>query len=304
VRWVVLLLLPLTACYRPTYRDCAVACGSEGCPVGYTCIDGFCRASGANLTEACVDAPPPPPGDTDDDTITDDMDNCPLHANTAQANEDSDEFGDACDPCPPFPPPDNNDQDGDGVGNGCDPNPTVGGDTLVLFEGFNAMPTDATIAGSWIFMDGQARISDSTLGGPPSDVVWTRTVPMNESVLARIRISNLAGASAAAGIVTQLSSTNGFSCLAGFDSASNPKLMLRNRMNTIVGSSDATNLTGSSYLLDERRTGQDYRCSAPAITATRAMYTSTMTPSTTAQYGLRVYDASALFDWVMVVGSP
>jgi hypothetical protein len=300
-RWLLIVLLPLAACYAPKYGDCSVACGNADCPVGLSCVDGFCRASNADLGTRCIDAPP---GDSDNDTITDDKDNCPTVENTDQANEDKDEFGDVCDPCPPFPDADNNDTDGDKVGNGCDPNPEMIGDSIVMFEGFNELPSDALIVGNWTFIDGQARVSDSTLDMSVSDVVWMRTVSANESVLARIKISNLAGASAAAGIVSQLSATNGFSCVAGVDSGSNPKLMLRNRLNTIVDSSAAMDITVDPYLLDERRIGQEYRCNASAITMTRAMYTSTMAPATTAQFGLRAYDASAQYDWVMIVASP
>jgi hypothetical protein len=296
----VLVLLPIAACYRPTYSDCAIACGSVGCPVGLSCVDGFCRTSNAELANRCVDAPP---GDLDGDTIADDVDNCPQISNTDQANEDGDMLGDACDPCPPFAD-DNNDGDGDGVGNGCDPNPALKGDVIVLFEGFHSPPTDAEITGNWMFMDDQARTSDSTLDSSISDIVWTRTVPLNETVLAQITISNLTGAKAAAGIVTQLSATNGFSCLAGLDDVSAPALQLRNRNNTINDQITATGVTGRTYMLDETRLGQLYKCSAPDIATSRTMYTSTVAPSTTAKFGLRAYDSSAHFDWVMVVGSP
>ena len=297
-------LLPLAACYGPTYRDCAIACGSEGCPVGMACVDGFCRASGANAS--CVDAPPPPPGDGDGDTVTDDMDNCPMVKNTDQANEDMDEYGDVCDPCPVFGGIDNNDKDGDLVGNGCDPNIDVGGDVIVLFDGFNARPETATITGDWTFVDGQARISDSAVDGIPSDIVWMLDIPANEVMLARIYIANLAGASAAAGIVGQLGANNGFSCVAGVDSGNNQKVMIRNRLNTIVDSqvADESVTGGEPYTIDMSRFGQDYRCNAPDKIPMRAMYTSTMTPSTTAQYGLRVYDASAHYNWIMVVSTP
>ena len=297
------VLLPLAACYRPTYRDCAVACENAGCPNGLTCIAGFCRANGMS-EPACVDAPPGPPNDVDNDSVLNEQDNCPERANTDQANEDKDAFGDVCDPCPVFGDPDNNDMDGDGVGNGCDPNPMDAGDVLVLFHGFNEMPTDAAITGNWIFIDGQARISDSTLGGPPADLVWTRSVPANESVLARIKIANLAGPSAAAGIISQLSASNGFSCVVGFDSASNQKLMLRNRVNTIVDGPAAMDITVEPFTMDERRTGQEYKCYAPKVAPMNAMYASTVTPSTATQYGLRAYDTTAQYDWVMVIGSP
>jgi hypothetical protein len=53
--------------------------------------------------------------DDDNDTIADDLDNCPFVANADQADRDGDGIGDACDPL------DNRDSDGDGVSNGPTP---------------------------------------------------------------------------------------------------------------------------------------------------------------------------------------
>lgn len=78
---------------------------------------------------------PPPANDNDGDTILDEVDNCPLVANTDQHDEDGDDRGDACDPCPQFAA-DDADGDGDGIGDACDPRPTMGGDVLVRFDGF------------------------------------------------------------------------------------------------------------------------------------------------------------------------
>ncbi len=58
--------------------------------------------------------------DFDGDSIPDDVDNCPLTANPAQADGDGDGFGDACDNCPINANPAQTDGDGDGVGDVCD----------------------------------------------------------------------------------------------------------------------------------------------------------------------------------------
>jgi hypothetical protein len=53
------------------------------CPPGAECTGGECLGN-----------------DADDDGVPDEMDNCPLVANTDQADSDGDYLGDACDPCP------------------------------------------------------------------------------------------------------------------------------------------------------------------------------------------------------------
>ena len=71
--------------------------------------------------------------DADGDHITDLQDNCPVAANTNQADIDSDGIGDACDPdidsdgiandqdnCPSVSNAQQQDEDGDGVGDACD----------------------------------------------------------------------------------------------------------------------------------------------------------------------------------------
>ncbi|WP_417909518.1 thrombospondin type 3 repeat-containing protein [Candidatus Electronema sp. PJ] len=81
----------------------------------------------------CAPTPPPPILDTDNDGIYDDEDNCPLDANTDQADLDKDGLGDVCDNdddndtildpadnCPITPNPDQADLDKDGFGNVCD----------------------------------------------------------------------------------------------------------------------------------------------------------------------------------------
>jgi len=63
----------------------------------------------------------PPLVDSDNDGVPDSTDNCPINANTDQANADSDVSGDACDVCPLDSA---NDSDGDGVCGNIDNCPT------------------------------------------------------------------------------------------------------------------------------------------------------------------------------------
>ena len=59
--------------------------------------------------------------DGDGDSVVNINDNCPLVANTSQADWDHDGVGDACDNCPIVANPDQADSDGNGVGNACAP---------------------------------------------------------------------------------------------------------------------------------------------------------------------------------------
>lgn len=61
-------------------------------------------------------------------------------------DEDGDAWADACDNCPSEPNADQRDRGeidagaaADGVGDACDPRPSLGGDYLVLFDGFEAL---------------------------------------------------------------------------------------------------------------------------------------------------------------------
>jgi len=147
------------------------------------------------------DAPIAPPADAaidalddlddDDDGIADLADNCPARGNPDQANEDSDlDGGDVCDPCPHLAAI-QIDTDGDGIGNDCDPRPTLSGDQLVQFEGFNepgAPPTGWTTlanGGTWTVSGGALRV---TAGDNPAELVHTFANPGDHTIDARATI--------------------------------------------------------------------------------------------------------------------
>lgn len=136
----------LSGCFSPKFPE-GLQCGtgSEPCPPGQVCNDGFC-VTGAG-SDGGVDTPIDP-NDLDGDGFGNDEDNCPEHFNPGQYDEDFDVLGNACDPCP-FTS-DNLDSDADGVGDVCDPNPNVPGETITMFEGFDeTLPPDWVVLGGW-----------------------------------------------------------------------------------------------------------------------------------------------------------
>jgi hypothetical protein len=100
--------------------------------------------------------------DADGDEVVDAEDNCVDVANPNQSDEDDDELGDACDPCPTIEAV-QPDGDGDGVGDACDPNPAIGGDEIILFDGFPGEVLDT----AWARLDeeGGGTVSWTVNGG-------------------------------------------------------------------------------------------------------------------------------------------
>lgn len=76
-----------------------------------------------------------PVGDVDGDGVSDDVDNCPVHANPDQADMDDDGVGDVCDNCPAWPNPGQEDGDGDGIGDVCDTPVDMDGDGWTVGRG-------------------------------------------------------------------------------------------------------------------------------------------------------------------------
>src|SRR3954468_6976851 len=70
---------------------------------------------------------------------------------TELGNEDGDALADGCDPCPIDPEDVPVDTDQDGVPDVCDPDPAVGGDAIVMFDGFTRDVGWTTLSGTWTF---------------------------------------------------------------------------------------------------------------------------------------------------------
>lgn len=127
------------------------------------------------------------PVDTDGDGIPDTTDNCPLNANTNQANNDGDAMGDVCDPdddndtipdvetpnegdgttgpdnCPFTANTNQADNDNDGIGDVCDSDD----DNDEVLDGVDNCPMTANTDQLDSDHDGQGNVCDSTPNGDP-----------------------------------------------------------------------------------------------------------------------------------------
>ncbi len=79
--------------------------------------------------------------DSDSDTVGDDLDNCPLTANTNQQDSDEDGIGDLCDNCPNVANTNQADEDGDGQGDACTTAPTA---SVAVIAGIPTVGTTVT----------------------------------------------------------------------------------------------------------------------------------------------------------------
>ena len=279
--------LAAAACYSPKYGDCAITCGDNGCPSGLACIDGYCHAPD-DETSVCFDA--------DDDGKRDFEDNCRATPNPNQENEDGDALGDACDPCPVIRD-DDVDSDGDGIGGGCDQDPANAGDRVILFETFDAPPANATNSG-WDIIDGEARLSDGSAGGPVSELRFPITATTNQTMLVGLSIAMFA--SDTTGSVGTFDQSGAYACQIVH--AAN-QLQLQDTSGAAI---DVQALTksplGVDIVLDQTHYDADYRCSATGFAASRVEDPSGSAPQTAVEAGLRASDADVHVRYIWIVG--
>jgi hypothetical protein len=279
-------------------------------------------APDATADSSVVDSDPD--ADDDGDGVINSKDNCPEVANPDQADEDGDGLGDVCDPCPPFS--NNADSDGDGVGDLCDPNPSTPGDHIYLFEGFNH-PLDSTWdpLGTWNVGGGKVSISvnagQANLGYP-MPTTGSATVMTSITMTA---VGEVNGEDAVAGALTQknASSDSGIACdltqpytvTTGSGSGSGSGSSVVTADPTRLGLDNADNAAGGTVLngtaykwtigtptvLTLTHSGASYKCNgAPSTSVTTTVPQSPSVP----EAGLWAANASAKFDWILIVSSP
>lgn len=320
MRWAIAVLV--AGCYSPHEVPGAPCTPSApACPSDETCVTtgagSFCQAPGPATPDAAVDAtdaaPDAPSTDRDGDGIPNDVDNCPDVPNPDQADEDGDMLGDVCDPCPPSAT--NTDTDGDGVGDDCDPHPTVIGDRIALFEGFNAMPTGWTYTGTWTASNGSIAVSaaDGTYVNARHPAVST-----HEVVSAGLRVLSTTGTNyrpagvfdnaTFSGSTTTYSTNCSFMITSAADGSPNTPLidLYRNPAGSALGRSALTWTTGQELVIVEGRTDGDFGCFGYDY-ATSGSTTTSGTETTdngVAGLGLHVGGASVRFRWFMIVTYP
>jgi len=240
--------------------------------------------------------------DDDDDGIADLADNCPARANPDQANEDSDlDGGDVCDRCPHLAAA-QIDSDGDGIGNDCDPRPTLAGDQLVQFEGFNepgAPPTGWTAlsnGGTWSVSGGALRV---TAGDTAAELVHAFASLGDHTVDARATIlqqgSGIVSAAVLADVTT--SPVHFYLCATRTDQAEAELWRYTNPNWTDFGAAGGGGGTDLRLLLRSAPALQTCRINAAELTTGSA-------PSGGNRIGVRARNMAVAFTSVAVYRSP
>jgi hypothetical protein len=280
-----------------------LACGG-GTQPGDSC-DAKTPCSGDQICDmtdpggpACLDGS----GDLDNDGIANAKDFCE-HVAGGAFDEDADGIGDECDACPIAKPPAAAETDGDGVDSPCDPNPTMPGDKIVLFNGFNdPLPSKWTMTGAWQVMGGTAVMT-------PTDPVTTGqiSVPIAGSahmaIFTAYRIDSVAaGATTADAAVVGLNNLPAVkSRLAcGGSRSGTDQLLLTTDGGS--GTKPFTNLFNPAglYRVVEQIEGATVNCALVADDGTGAVQAPTSGNAMT-EAGLFARGATARFSYLLVV---
>ncbi len=140
-------------------------------PCGSSAVCDFTAEGGP----VCI----PKDGDLDGDGLTNDKDFC-QHQPGGAFDEDVDGIGDDCDRCPIAAPRSTPDTDADMVDAPCDPAPSIDGDEILLFDGFqNGLDSrwEATTETAWKVQGGEMI---ATLAGlPEQEFMKTNVVGKN-----------------------------------------------------------------------------------------------------------------------------
>jgi hypothetical protein len=347
--WALLAALAAACSFDPSGVGGAGADAGPGPPDA--AAGGPDAAAGAPDGPAGPDAPPgtpdatPPPADamappadaaapdSDGDGVVDAVDNCPLVANPGQQDEDGDGDGNVCDNCPSIANATqaNTGETGagnpaDGVGDACDPRPTLGGDAIAFFDGFDAA-NPAWIVGSgtstWGISGGVMRQTDTEAASGDVRLLYLSGVTFGNAVVeSTIKIDAFASTILTpyrtVGVVASYddggSSDTGYTCAQFRDTGGggdNNVLMHIDGAATVLANAglpwtmNTTNRVRAR--LYTRGTGDDQRCTLQNLTTPAEVTTAGTDPDWNGSHvGLRTYRIAASFEYVVVyaLGAP
>lgn len=281
------------------------ACGSEATPMApEQCGDIVCmgnetcdRTAGE---PACIDGS----ADADGDGVRNADDLCPNLPNEKPYDEDGDGIGDQCDPCPIAKPAEEPDPDGDAVEGACDPDRTTPGDKILAFAGFRENPP-WTLPSGWVVQGGElvATVPSVSPGFLSIPIIGTNHLAVETSY----RIDSIVTAGNATPSVSTVTRdkrpagetlmTCGVAKVSGTE---------RVQISTGVESMNAigTNLfdPASLYLLGFSIEGGQTACAVVANAQTMKSTSARAAGEQMTEAGLDVANATARFQWVMVIG--
>ena len=273
------------------------------CSLDDPCDEGVCNLSGPG-EPACVEAD----GDVDGDGLPNQGDFCNQQPGGA-FDEDGDGLGDECDACPIARPPARPDGDTDLVDSPCDPDPTVDGNQITIFEGFNG-----GLPASWRKENGtwDARGGEASFTSTDPNVTATLTVPLPISsrhlaVQASYRVDrldaaapqNLAGVAA---VDRRPAGTTTITCSGSRTGG----------MDSLVVNSDAGNMSkpftnlfdpAGLYRIAQRIEGAVGACAMSANTQEGGVSAS-IPAETPTEAGLSARGADVRFQYLLVVQRP
>ena len=245
-------------------------------------------------------------GDDDGDGIPNHLDFC-QHQEGGRFDEDLDGIGDDCDRCPIAPPPATPDPDGDEVDSPCDPDPTVAGDRIVVFDGFNGptLPSTwtTTTPGAWEIRGGQLIVTAPTVG------LETLTAPLpltsnHMAVLSSYRVDAVdpAASENAASVIAVDRRPAGLSIVScgGSRTGGTDRLLLDTDLANQAQSFTSLFDTAGLYRLAARVENAQAACAMIANAETGAVQAGTSGQSMT-EAGLSARGATVRFSYLLVI---